>query len=151
MSKNPKVSNGPAIRHVGIVVADLTASLAFYRDLLGFQVEKKAVESGPYLDNMLALPDVRVTTVKLSGPRCQMIELLYFRSHQGRPKVPARAWDHGITHLAFTVADIDGLYNDWHKAGIAFNTPPQSSPDGKVKVTFCHAPEGTLIELVEVL
>jgi len=29
------------IRHTGVVVADLEASLHFYRDLLGFQVAKQ--------------------------------------------------------------------------------------------------------------
>ena len=35
--------------------------------------------------------------------------------------------------------------------GIEFNYPPQTSPDGKVKVAFCRDPDGTLIEMVEEL
>ena len=34
---------------------------------------------------------------------------------------------------------------------IQFNSSPQISPDGYAKVVFCRAPEGTMIELVEVL
>lgn len=139
------------LRHVGIVVTDLSASLAFYRDRLGFRVQHEANEKGAHLDRMLALTDVRLTTVKLAGPHGQMIELLFFHSRHGQSRPPARAWDRGLTHMAFTVKHIDRLYNDWRTAGITFNAPPQNSPDGKVKVTFCQAPEGTLIELVEVL
>ncbi|MCK4431224.1 MAG: VOC family protein, partial [Candidatus Aminicenantes bacterium] len=36
------------IRHTGIVVADIEASLYFYRNLLGFQVAKQMEEAGDY-------------------------------------------------------------------------------------------------------
>ena len=29
--------------------------------------------------------------------------------------------------------------------------PPQKSPDGLVKVTFCNDPDGTPVELVEII
>ena len=35
--------------------------------------------------------------------------------------------------------------------GYTINSPPQYSPDGKVKLTFCSGPDGTLIEMVEEL
>ena len=35
--------------------------------------------------------------------------------------------------------------------GVVFNAPPQRSPDGGAKVTFCRDPEGNLLELVEVI
>lgn len=34
---------------------------------------------------------------------------------------------------------------------IEFISPPQVSPDSYAKVAFCQAPEGTYIELVELL
>ena len=50
------------IRHTGIVIMDLEASLCFYRDLLGFQVAKQMEEAGDYIDNISSLRDVKVTT-----------------------------------------------------------------------------------------
>ena len=43
------------------------------------------------------------------------------------------------------------VYSELSKKNIEFNTPPQKSPDGLVKVTFCKDPDGTPIELVEML
>ena len=57
----------------------------------------------------------------------------------------------GSSHVAFTVDDLDKTYEKFIVAGIKFNAPPQNSPDGYAKVTFCHDPDDTLIELVQVL
>jgi hypothetical protein len=46
---------------------------------------------------------------------------------------------------------LNAEYNRLKDEGVSFNSPPQLSPDGYAKVTFCRAPEGTFIELVEVL
>ena len=138
------------IRHTGTVVADLEASLYFYRELLGFQIVKQMEEAGDYIDNISSLRDVKVTTVKLTSPSGQMIELLKYHSHPAQQKV-REIYEIGISHIAFTVDDLDIEYERLRGKGIQFSSPPQLSPDGYAKVTFCRAPEGTLIELVEVL
>ena len=138
------------IRHTGIVVADLEKSLFFYCKLLGFQIAKQMEETGYFIDNILSLRNVKVTTVKMTSPSGQMIELLKYHSHlpeQGEREI----CEIGISHIAFTVDDLDIEYESLKNKGIQFNSPPQLSPDGYAKVTFCRAPEGTLIELVEVL
>ena len=142
-----KVSN---IRHTGIVVKDLDASLWFYRDLLGFEVSRKMVESGEYLDTVLGLDNATVTTVKMACNDNQMIELLDFEGSSENEQ--ARTIDNiGLTHVAFTVDDIDGLYQRLIKQDIHFISKPTVSSEGYAKVAFCKAPEGTFIELVEVL
>jgi catechol 2,3-dioxygenase-like lactoylglutathione lyase family enzyme len=138
------------IRHTGIVVKDLEASLRFYRDLLGFQIVKQMEESGDYIDNMSALRDVKVTTAKMAAPDGQMVELLQWHSHS-REQKPREICDIGIAHIAFAVDDLDSEYGRLREEGITFNAPPQLSPDGYAKVTFCRAPEGTFVELVQVL
>jgi catechol 2,3-dioxygenase-like lactoylglutathione lyase family enzyme len=138
------------IRHTGIVVVDLEASLHFYRDLLGFQIAKQMEEAGDYIDNISSLRNVKVTTVKMTSPTGQMIELLKYHSHPAEQKMRAIC-EIGISHIAFTVDDLDIEYERLKSKGIQFNSPPQLSPDGYAKVTFCRAPERTLIELVEVL
>jgi catechol 2,3-dioxygenase-like lactoylglutathione lyase family enzyme len=138
------------IRHTGVVVMDLEASLYFYRDLLGFQVAKQMEEAGDYIDNISSLRNVKVTTVKMTSPTGQMIELLKYHSHSTEQKM-REICEIGISHIAFTVDDLDIEYERLKDKGIQFNSPPQLSPDGYAKVTFCRAPEGTLIELVEVL
>jgi len=138
------------IRHTGIVVADLETSLHFYRDLLGFRIAKQMEETGMYIDAVLSLHNVKVTTVKLVSPSGQMIELLKYQSHPAERTV-REICEIGISHIAFTVGNLDVEYKKLKDQGIPFNSPPQVSPDGYAKVAFCRAPEGTFIELVEVL
>jgi catechol 2,3-dioxygenase-like lactoylglutathione lyase family enzyme len=141
-----------AIRHFGIVVSDTRRSLRFYRDLLGLKIVREVEESGEYIDNMLSLPNVRVTTVKMSADSgSTLVELLEFKSHPRQPPVKREVCSVGPSHIAFTVDNLDALYHRLSQAGVHFNAPPQISPDGYAKVTFCQDPDGNLVELVEVL
>ena len=138
-------------RHIGITVFDLDKMLSFYRGLLGFSHAKIALETGSYIDNFSALEDVKVTTAKLSnGSDGVMIELLKYHSHEGN-SFPKEIINHGISHFALTVDDLEGLYKKAVSEGVMFNAPPQRPPGGKALVTFCRDPEGNLIELVEML
>ena len=139
------------IRHTGLVVADLQQALSFWCELLDLRVARRMEESGPYIDAMLGLEDVRVTTVKLAAADGNLIELLHFHSHPDQPAWAGKPHSTGFTHVALTVDDLDAVYQRLAKAGVSFNAPPQRSPDGLVKVTFCRGPEGVLLELVEVL
>lgn len=139
------------IRHFGIVVNDLEKSLHFYRDLLGLKIEKSMEESGEYIDNILSLDDVKVKTVKLSANKgVTLVELLEFKSHE-KKKEARKFYDIGASHIAFTVKNLDDVYQKLFDSGIKFNAKPQFSPDGYAKVTFCCDPDDTPIELVEVL
>lgn len=140
------------IRHSGITVTNMEKSLIFYRDLLGLIVERNMNESGNHIDKMLSMKDVKVNTVKMSakdkGPT--MIELLEFKSHPCESN-HSNISKIGSSHVAFTVDDLDKTYEKFIAADVKFNAPPQNSPDGYAKVTFCHDPDDTLIELVQVL
>ena len=139
------------IRHTGIVVSDLEQALHFYRDLLGLKVVKRMDESGKYIDRISGLKNVKVTTVKLAAEDGNLVELLYYHSYLGRRDAKKDLRRIGISHVAFTVRDLDLEYKRLSKAGVQFNSPPQISPDGYAKVTFCKDPEDNFIELVEEL
>ena len=139
------------IRHTGIVIENIEESVSFYRDLLGFEIRTQMEESGDYINNMLDLENVQVTTIKMGLPSGgPMIELLYFSSHP-KGKIIKSLCDIGPTHIALTVENLDELKELLKKQNIPFLSEPQYSPDGKVKLAFCQAPEGTYLELVEEL
>jgi catechol 2,3-dioxygenase-like lactoylglutathione lyase family enzyme len=140
-----------AIRHTGLVVADLASALYFWCDVLGFKVVKQMDESGPHIDAMMGLKDVLLTTSKLTAPEGGMVELLYFHSHSDWPTWTGTPYSTGFTHVAMTVKDIASLCAKLVDAGVTFFAPPQHSPDGKVLVTYCRGPEGVLLEFVEIL
>jgi catechol 2,3-dioxygenase-like lactoylglutathione lyase family enzyme len=140
------------LRHAGIVVTDLERALGFYRDLLGLKIIRIMDESGSYLDNLLGLKDIRVTTVKLSPEGGgAILELLLFQSPTSHNEVRRRIYETGPSHVAFTVQDLDGIFQKLSRMGVRFTGPPQVSPDGLAKVAFCQDPDGAPIELVEML
>lgn len=140
-----------AIRHTGLVVADLERALHFWCDVLGFKVEKQMDESGNHVDAMMGLRDVRVTTAKLAAPDGNLIELLCFHSHPDQPRWDGTPYSTGFTHIALTVDDLDQLVSRLMLEGVSFPAPPQRSPDGYAKVIYAKGPEGILLELVEIL
>ena len=125
-------------------------SLKFYQDLLGLKIIKDMDEQGGYINNMLSLDGVQVRTVKLSGGMGNtLIELLDFKSHNDNEI--RNFYTIGASHVALTVDNLEELYKTLSKNNVKFNAPPQKSPDGLVKVTFCNDPDGTPIELVEII
>ena len=139
------------VRHIGIVVKNIENSLKFYRDLLGLQIQRAMNESGEYIDNMLGFKDVKVKTVKMSAPNgLTLVELLELDVPSGS-SLPRHVNDLGASHVAFTVSNIDEVYDKLKQSGIKFNASPQLSPDGYAKVTFCLDPDNTPVELVEVI
>lgn len=140
-----------AIRHVGIVVTDLEKAITFWCDIMGFKILLQMEENGPHIDAMMGLSGVKLKTTKLAAPDGNIIELLYFASHKHKSSWQGSPYSTGLTHIAFTVEDIDDAYKNLKKAGVTFPADPQISPDGSVKVIYATGPEGILIELVEMI
>ena len=140
-----------AVRHFGITITDREKSLRFYRDLLGLKIVTDTHEEGKYLDNMSALQNVKVNIIKMAADDGNLIELLCYKSHPRQQDLAREICSVGPTHAAFTVANLDEVYETLTRAGVIFNAPPQLAPCGRFKVTFCKDPDGTLIELVEKL
>ena len=100
----------------------------------GFQSFKRMDEHGRFIEKILGIKNIMVTTVKMTLGDSQMIELLDFSSHK---KLLQRSInDIGPTHLAFTVDNVDEIYEDFSRDGIKFISIPKMSLDGSVKVVF---------------
>jgi catechol 2,3-dioxygenase-like lactoylglutathione lyase family enzyme len=140
------------IRHSGIVVEDLKAALDFYRDMLGFKVEKSMHETGPFIESILGLKDIEVTTVKMSAPDGNLIELLYFKPHKKDAKnLERRIFDFGISHIALTVDNLESDYQRLKLAGAHFFSAPKINVELTATVAFCKDPFGNILELVQTL
>ena len=139
------------IRHFGLVVYDLDQSLKFWRDLLKFKTFLHKKESGRYIDEMLGLKDVKVTTIKLKSPCGQMLELLDFENYKDKKKWSGKPYSTGFTHIALTVNDIDDKIKKFKLFGLICKRKPIASPDGYAKAIYVRSPEGVFVELVELL
>jgi len=53
--------------------------------------------------------------------------------------------------VAFTVSDLDRMYEQMTAEGIHFNHPPQTDELGYAKVAYLHDFDGSLVEMVEIV
>ncbi len=138
-----------AYRHTGINVVNLERSVKFYTDMLGLDVIEERHEEGGYLDTLTGIEGARLDWVKVGAPNGVLLELVCWSSDVRLPDMRDYATV-GINHLCFRVAGIDFLAQRLDAAGIRTH-PVQTDPPGRVKNMVCYDPDGTIIELVEVL
>ena len=137
-------------RHTGLVVEDLSASIAFYEGL-GLSVWKHESENGGFISQVVGLKNAEIETAKLKLPDESVIELLEYKSHPTEPTItnyPSNK--HGCSHVAFTVKDVEEISSKIIRLGGSIVNPPALSANGTVKVMYGHDLDGILIELVEV-
>src|SRR5205823_14044336 len=105
-----------------IVVRDVDASLDFYRGFLGLEVVKDYIEEGAFIEQLTAVPKARIRIVKLQAPVGGIIELLQYLSPEQKS---VELSQHQISHVAFTVKNVDQLYREGKGKGVRFNYAPQ--------------------------
>jgi catechol 2,3-dioxygenase-like lactoylglutathione lyase family enzyme len=133
------------------VVNDLEKTRDFWINTLGFKVHVEAKEESPYIDELLAIKDPRLTTVKLIDSKGFIIELLKFENYQVEKSWSGDLKTTGLTHLALTVDNLDELVATLRKLDYQTISDIKNSPNKKVKVVFVRGPEGIMLELVQEL
>jgi catechol 2,3-dioxygenase-like lactoylglutathione lyase family enzyme len=129
-----------ALDHGGASVADLSRSIRFYREVLGFT-----------LDEQFAIPGTLVTGAVLSNPGGARVELFWRQgSIAGPPGHPVDSiLQQGWFQLAFCVADLSATFDSVVAAGVKVVKAPFTAPDGQSKVAFIADPDGHLIEFIQ--
>lgn len=143
-------TNLQRLSHIGICVAELERSVAFYRDVLGFQELSRLDVTGPESEQLLGIEggELQAAYLERDGTR---IELLYYpvAGHQAI-EVPRPMNRVGFTHLSFRVADIDSVIAAARKAGGgSMDETLVDRPEWQVKVVFITDPDGLRIELLQ--
>ena len=138
-------------RHVGIVVNDLDKTRDFWINTLGFKLHIEAKEESPYIDELLAIKDPALTTVKLIDSKGFIIELLKFENYQVENSWSGDIKTIGLTHIALTVDNLDELIAILRKLDYHTISEIKTSPNKKVKIVFVRGPEGIMLELVQEL
>lgn len=119
--------------HVAIKVKDLDASLAFYRDKLGFEEMLRLHND----DGEVWLVYVRITDTH------------YLEIFPGAENDRAPGWNaNGVNHMCFTIDDLDATAQRIKDAGIALTTDIQNGLDGN-RQAWIEDPDGNRIELME--
>ncbi|MBF7142932.1 MULTISPECIES: VOC family protein [Pseudomonas] len=128
------------MHHVGIVVQDIKASMAWYREHLGFE---PLYEYG--------WPGVKAAFI---GRGALRIEL--FQNEQAAPMAVERRRPEtnlqvgGINHFAIEVVGLDATVKALEAKGVSIVSPPRDVPNsGGCRFAFIHDNEQMLVELFE--
>ena len=136
---------------MGIVVNDLEKTRDFWINILGFKLHIEAKEESPYIDELLAIKEPMLTTVKLIDSKGFIIELLKFENYRVEDSWSGDLKTTGLTHIALTVDNLDELVEILRKLDYQTLSEIKTSPNKKVKVVFVRGPEGIMLELVQEL
>jgi len=96
-----------------VQVADMNAAIAFYRDVLGFEVDFVAGDPPVH---------ARVSSGERDGPTAARLRLVPFEGGGARHD-RGYFWIH-VGH------DLDGLYDKYRAAGVEIVSPPTRQPWG---------------------
>jgi len=151
------VSNKPfriiSADHTGIAVSNLERSLAFWRDMLGFELSHTAHQTGELAQEITGVEGAEIKLAVLRAPGGHKIELLEYLAPADRKRTDIRPCDVGSVHVALLVRDLDAVLeriaaSDWKAAGKPQML--QSGPNAGKRVVYVRDPDGTTIELMQI-
>ena len=143
-----------SVTSVGMTVADMEQALAFYTQVLDFQIVKDVEVAGrPYelLQGVFGLR-MRVVTLQLGE---EQIELTEYLTPQGRP-IPgdSRSNDLWFQHIAIVVSDMDAAYQKLRQFRVEHvSTNPQQLPDyipaaAGIEAFYFRDPDDNTLEII---
>jgi lactoylglutathione lyase len=136
-------SHRTVFNHVGLCVADRERSRRFYEGLLGFQFWWEIDPPDDRTAQLVQLPEplgVHATYLVRDGFVLELIDYSEREVHAG----PERTMDQvGLTHISFSVSDLDGVLGKVAEFGGAV-------VDGTVseQSALIRDPDGQLLELL---
>lgn len=138
--------------HTGFQVADLERSLAFYRDLLGFETVWERVVDDAYIGELVGYPGLELHQAMLRIPGSDhCLELLDYRGVERRP-VDTRTANPGTAHICLVVEGLAAMHERLTAAGAEFvggPLHPTVGPNVGRLVAYMQDPDGIRIELID--
>ena len=139
--------------HTGFTVSNLGRSLAFWRDVLGFEFSHTAHQKGELAQEITGVEGAEIKLAVLRAPGGHKIELLEYLAPADRKRADIRPCDVGSVHVALLVHDLDAVLeriaaSDWKAAGKPQRL--QSGPNAGKRVVYVSDPDGTTIEFMQI-
>lgn len=141
-----------AADHTGITVTNLERSLAFWRDVLGFELSHRAHQTGDLAHEITGVAGAEISIAVLRAPGGHKIELLEYLAPAARKNFDPRPCDVGSVHIALTVDDLDAVLSaiaasGWKAAGQTQTLTV--GPNAGKRVVYVRDPDGTTIEFMQ--
>ena len=138
--------------HTGVTVSNLERSLAFWRDVLGFELSHTAHQKGELALEITGVEGAQIKLAVLKAPGGHKIELLEYLAPADRKRAILRPCDVGSVHVALFVEDLDAVLAQIAASGWEAAGKPQrllSGPNAGKRVVYARDPDGTTIEFME--
>lgn len=139
--------------HTCYTVKDMQKSLAFYRDLLGFEVLHERPEvTNNYFRKIIGFPDAVVYAVMLQIPGTQHCLELFEYKHPAGVAQDLTPNNPGSSHIAYLVDDLHSLYERLKAANTDFISEPielDEGPNIGGWALYMKDPNGIVIELFQ--
>ena len=139
--------------HTGITVENLERSLAFWRDVLGFELSHMAHQTGELAQEITGVAGAEIKLAVLKTPAGHKIELLEYLAPPDREHADVRPCDVGHVHVALLVDDLDTILEKIAGSGWKAAGEPQTlkmGPNVGKRVVYVRDPDGTTIEFMQV-
>lgn len=138
------------VNHTGITVSDLERSLAFWRDVFGFELSHRAHQKGELGEKITGVPDAEILIAVLKAPG-HKIELLQYLAPPDRRTLDSRPCDVGAAHIALTVENLEVVVHAMTAHGWKVAGEPQTltaGPNAGKRVIYARDDDGTTVELM---
>ena len=149
MSKRFKIL---AADHTGITVASLERSLAFWRDVLGFELSHRPHQTGRLASEITGVAGAEISIAVLKGYGHKIELLEYIAPDDRKREFDLRPCDLGHIHVAFTIDNLDAVLSTIGASGWKAAGQPQTitvGPNTGKRVVYVRDPDGTTIEFME--
>ncbi|PYJ44940.1 MAG: glyoxalase/bleomycin resistance/dioxygenase family protein [Verrucomicrobia bacterium] len=128
--------------HTGITVSNLERSLAFWRDVLGFELSHTAHQTGEMAEQITGVKGAELKLAVVKAPGGHKIK-----------RTDVRPCDVGHIHVALVVDDLDVVLErivaaGWKAAGKAQTL--KTGPNAGKRVVYVRDPDGTTIEFMQI-
>jgi len=140
-----------AADHTGFTVANLERSVAFWQDVLGFELSHRTHQTGELASEITGVPGAEISIAVLKGYG-HKIELLEYHAPADRKRVDSRPCDVGSVHVALTVDNLEAVLSaiaasGWKAAGKSQTL--KTGPNAGKRVVYMRDPDGTTIEFMQ--
>ncbi len=125
--------------HCGISVPDLDATIAWYHDILGFELERREHIAPAHAD---------IAFLKLGDFRLEVFQVESANPLPADRRMPNQdIRTHGCKHLCFEVEDLGAVVPFLKEKGVDFAM--EHRPQGNGTMAFIRDNSGILIELLD--
>jgi lactoylglutathione lyase len=139
--------------HSAYHVADLARSIAFYRDLFGFEVVWERINREEYVRRIIGYPEADLHQALLRFPGSDhCLELMDYRNVERAP-VDTSPPNPGTAHMCLLVKDLRRFSDELVAKGVGSVSEPvlvTSGPNEGRLAVYMIDPDGFRLELLEV-